>query len=47
MPSLSAIEIQALELSLKVALVSVAFSLPAGIAVAWLLARRELRLVLP
>ncbi len=41
MPSLSAIEIQALELSLKVALVSVAFSLPAGIAVAWLLARRQ------
>ncbi len=39
MPALSALETEALLLSLRVALVSVAASLPAGIAVAFLLAR--------
>ncbi len=38
---LSPLEIEALSLSLKVALWAVACSLPLGIAVAWLLARRE------
>lgn len=41
MLTLSAIEAQALELSLKVALTSVTASLPLGLAVAWLLARRQ------
>ncbi len=38
---LSPLEIEALSLSLKVALWAVACSLPLGISVAWLLARRE------
>ncbi|MBT4168963.1 MAG: molybdate ABC transporter permease subunit, partial [Rhodospirillaceae bacterium] len=38
---LSPLEIEALSLSLKVALWAVACSLVPGIAVAWLLARRE------
>jgi len=37
--SLTPFEIAALELSIRVALVSVAFSLPLGLAAAWLLAR--------
>ena len=41
MPALSPAEIEALLLSLRVSLWSVALSLPAGIAVAWLLARVE------
>jgi molybdate transport system permease protein len=39
MLTLSAIEAEALQLSLKVALTSVAVSLPLGVAVAWVLAR--------
>jgi molybdate transport system permease protein len=38
---LSPLEIEALSLSLKVSLWAVAWSLPPGIAIAWLLARRE------
>jgi molybdate transport system permease protein len=38
---LTPLEIEALELSLRVALLSVAASLPFGLAVAWLLARHE------
>ena len=38
---LTPIEIEALKLSLQVALAAVAFSLPLGIVVAWLLARTE------
>ena len=41
MLDLTPIEIEALALSLRVAFWAVAFSLPAGIAVAWLLARRD------
>ncbi len=41
MPGLTPIEIEALTLSLRVSLVAVAASLPFGIAVAWLLARRR------
>lgn len=41
MPELTPLEIEALGLSLKVALWSVVASLPFGIAVAWLLGRRE------
>ena len=41
MPALTSLEIETLELSLRVGLVSVAASLPFGIAVAWLLARRQ------
>ncbi|MGB8273648.1 MAG: molybdate ABC transporter permease subunit, partial [Alphaproteobacteria bacterium] len=41
MIALTPLEIEALRLSLKVGLWSVAISLPAGIALAWLLARRE------
>jgi molybdate transport system permease protein len=41
MPALTPIEIEALSLSLRVSLVAVAASLPFGIAVAWLLARRR------
>lgn len=41
MPDASDIEWEAIALSLRVALVSVAFSLPLGVAVAWLLARRR------
>jgi molybdate transport system permease protein len=41
MPELTPLEIEALGLSLRVALWSVAVSLPFGLAVAWLLARRE------
>ncbi|MFP6772871.1 MAG: molybdate ABC transporter permease subunit [Alphaproteobacteria bacterium] len=40
-PLLSPLEIEALSLSLKVSLWAVAWSLPPGIAIAWLLARRE------
>lgn len=39
--TLSAIESEALTLSLRVALIAVAFSLPFGIVLAWLLARRH------
>lgn len=39
--SLSPLEIEAVQLSLKVSLWAVGISLPFGIAVAWLLARRE------
>lgn len=39
MPVLTPLEIEALLLSLRVALVSVVFALPAGLAVAWLLVR--------
>ena len=38
---LTPLEIEALGLSLRVALLSVAASLPFGLAVAWLLARHE------
>ena len=41
MPALTPLEIETLRLSLRVGLVSVAVSLPFGIAVAWLLARRQ------
>jgi molybdate transport system permease protein len=41
MPALTPIEIEALTLSLRVSLVAVVVSLPFGIAVAWLLARRH------
>jgi len=41
MPGLSPLELEALALSLRVALWSVLFSLPVGLFVAWLLARRE------
>ncbi|MPZ11388.1 MAG: molybdate ABC transporter permease subunit [Kiloniellaceae bacterium] len=41
MPELTPLEIEALGLSLRVALWSVAVSLPFGLAVAWLLGRRE------
>ncbi len=41
MPALTPLEIEALRLSLLVGLVSVAASLPFGLAVAWLLARRQ------
>jgi molybdate transport system permease protein len=41
MPELTPLEIEALGLSLKVALWSVVVSLPFGLAAAWLLARRE------
>ena len=41
MPELSEAEWQAITLSLRVALVSVVASLPFGIAIAWLLARRR------
>jgi len=41
LPALTSLEIETLELSLRVGLVSVAASLPFGIAVAWLLARRQ------
>ncbi len=41
MPSLSPLEVEALTLSLRVALWSVLTSLPAGLLVAWMLARRE------
>ncbi|HKW55094.1 MAG TPA: molybdate ABC transporter permease subunit [Stellaceae bacterium] len=41
MPALTPLEVEALRLSLRVGLVSVAASLPFGIAVAWLLARRQ------
>ncbi len=37
----SPLELEALTLSLRVALWSVLFSLPVGLFVAWLLARRE------
>lgn len=40
-PGLTALEAEALALSLKVALWAVAASLPPGVAVAWLLARRR------
>ncbi len=39
MPFLTPIETEALLLSLRVALVSVVFALPAGLLVAWLLVR--------
>jgi len=41
LPQLTEAEWQAITLSLRVALVSVVASLPFGIAVAWLLARRR------
>ncbi len=41
MPALTPLEIEAVRLSLLVGLVSVAASLPFGLAVAWLLARRD------
>ncbi|HEX7968238.1 MAG TPA: molybdate ABC transporter permease subunit, partial [Stellaceae bacterium] len=41
MPALTPLEIEALRLSLLVGLVSVAASLPSGLAIAWLLARRQ------
>ena len=41
MPALTPLEVEALRLSLRVGLVSVAASLPFGIAVTWLLARRQ------
>ena len=41
MPGFSPLELEALALSLRVALWSVLFSLPVGLFVAWLLARRE------
>src|SRR5690348_14392501 len=41
LPALTPLEIETLQLSLRVGLVSVAASLPFGIAVAWLLARRQ------
>ncbi len=41
MPGLTPIEIEALSLSLRVSLVAVLASLPFGVAVAWLLARRR------
>ncbi len=41
MPWLSPLEIEALRLSLKVAVASVALALPLGLAAAWLLARRS------
>ena len=41
MPALTPLEIETLQLSLRVGLVSVAASLPFGIAIAWLLARRQ------
>ena len=41
MPGFTPLEIEALGLSLRVALWSVLFSLPVGLFVAWLLARRE------
>ncbi len=41
MPTVSPLEVEALTLSLRVALWSVLTSLPAGLLVAWLLARRE------
>src|SRR5690348_6075036 len=41
LPALTPLEIETLELSLRVGVVSVAASLPFGIVVAWLLARRQ------
>ena len=41
MPTLTPLEIEALRLSLEVGLLSVAASLPFGVAMAWLLARRH------
>ena len=41
MPSLTPLEIEALLLSLKVALWAVVVSLPVGVFIAWLLARRK------
>jgi molybdate transport system permease protein len=41
LPALTPLEIETLQLSLRVGVVSVAASLPFGIAVAWLLARRQ------
>ncbi len=41
MPTLTPLEIEALLLSIRVALWSVTFSLPVGLLVAWLLARRD------
>jgi molybdate transport system permease protein len=41
LPTLTPLEIETLQLSLRVGLVSVLASLPFGIAVAWLLARRQ------
>ena len=41
MPALSPLEVEAIGLSLKVAAWSVVLSLPVGIYVAWLLARRD------
>jgi molybdate transport system permease protein len=40
-PSLTPLEIEALRLSLEVGLLSIAASLPFGLAIAWLLARRR------
>ena len=41
MPALTPLEVEALRLSLRVGVVSVAASLPFGLAIAWLLARRR------